>query len=356
MAGLIHNSSFIVHRSSFIVHRSSFHRFIVSSFQSFHRFNRFNRFIVSSLIVHRYDSPVPDLLECLSSAKNVAYVFSGGSSRCAFQVGVVERLRALGVRPAVCIGVSAGAWNAAIVAARREHRIRFFWKSFMRMPHVDLRNLVAELSPWRYAHMHRRNFARFIGGALASPEALPCYISLTRLRDRENVMLRAHDVDAFLAANYLPPFYTRTPLIDGERYGDGGVSDNAPYEFAFQLGCDAVVLMVVKGESEGGIYKNARDIDHVIADDRVIVIRPRHRVPVGFLERRWEKLEQLMVLGDLRTREVLLGERHAETDIRAAGEAPSVTFLRLLRRLSPRRARDRESAEAAPGPATPEPR
>jgi predicted acylesterase/phospholipase RssA len=295
------------------------------------------------------------VLEQLRQAKNIAYVFSGGSSRCAFQVGVIERLHALGIRPSVCIGVSAGSWNAAAVAAHRVHRLRFFWKSFMRMPHVDLRNLFVELSPWRYAWMHRRNFARFIGGALSSPGALPCYVSLTRLRDRANVIVRGTSVETFIAANYLPPFYTSTPLIDGERYGDGGVTDNAPYEFAFALGCDAVVLMSLKGESEGGIYKNASDTDHEIADPRVLIIRPRHRLPYSFTERRWHKLAELMALGDLRAREVLLGERHPETEIRANGVSPSARIIRLLRLVSPRRALAPGSAEPAPIPESPAP-
>jgi predicted acylesterase/phospholipase RssA len=295
-------------------------------------------------------------LERLQAARRIAYVFSGGSSRCAFQVGVIERLHALGVKPSVCIGVSAGSWNAAIVAARREHRARFFWKSFMRMPHVDLRNLFIELSPWRYARMHRRNFARFIGDALSSPDALPCYVSLTRLRDRANVIVPVRDVEVLIAANYLPPFYTSTPRIDGERYGDGGMTDNAPYEFAFNLGCDAVVLMTVKGESEGGIYKNALDVDHDIpasVRDRVVVIRPRHRLPYSFTERRWHKLAELMRLGDLRAREVLLGERHAETDIRADGASPSARLMRLWRLVSPRPSPVRGSAAAAEEPEAP---
>ncbi|MGZ5473668.1 MAG: patatin-like phospholipase family protein [Thermoanaerobaculia bacterium] len=282
-------------------------------------------------------------LERLRGAKRIAWVFTGGSSRCAFQVGVIERLVALGIRPAMTIGVSAGAWNAALVAARREQRIRYYWKSFVRMPHVDLRNLLIELSPWRYASLHRRNYARFIGAGLQAPDALPCYISVTRLRDRTSVLLGTHEVekpiDLLLAANYLPPFYTRTPLIGGERYGDGGVTDNAPYELAFEHGCDAVVLVAVKGESEGGIYKCTRDVDHIIPSeyrDRVVVIRPRHRVPYDFTERRWEKLVGLMALGDLRAREVLLGERHLETDVRAAGEAPSAMLLRLWRMVTSR--------------------
>lgn len=297
-----------------------------------------------------------ELLQRLQSAKRVAYVFSGGSSRCAFQVGVIERLGALGVRPAMTIGVSAGSWNAAIVAARQEHRIRYYWRSFVRMPDVDFSNLLDELSPWRYAKNHRRNFARFIGDRLHAPEALPCFISVTRLRDRTNVLIDAreveHPIDLLLAANYLPPFYTRAPRIFGERFGDGGVTDNAPYEHAFAQGCDMVVLVPLKGESEGGIYKSARDIDHQIPAayrDRVVVIRPRHRVPYSFVEKRWEKLTELMTLGDLRAREVLLGEHHPETDVRAAGDSPTVRLARLWRSL----AGGSGSGAAGAGPAEP---
>jgi len=295
-------------------------------------------------------------LERLREARKVAFVFSGGSARCAFQVGAIERLFALGIRPSMTVGVSAGAWNAAVVAARQEHRIRYFWKSFMRMPDLDLRNLFVEQSPWRYAKMHRRNFGRFVGDKLRAPEALPCYISLTRLRDRKGFLIAAseveHPIDLLLAANYLPPFYTRVPLVLGEKFGDGGITDNAPYEVAFEHGCDLAVLVTMKGESEGGIYKSTRDVDHEIPAslrDRVVVIRPRHRLPYGFVERRWEKLSALITLGDLRTREVLLGERHPETDVAASGLSPSVRALRLWRSLTG----GRGLQEAGRGPAEP---
>jgi hypothetical protein len=44
-------------------------------------------------------------------------------------------------------------------------------------------------------------------------------------------------------------------------------------------------------------------------------------------------LAQLMHVGDLRTREVLLGERHPETDLCARGESPSLRLLKLWRRV-----------------------
>lgn len=277
-----------------------------------------------------------DRLALLRNAKRVGYVFSGGSARCAFQIGVIEALAELGVKPALTIGVSAGAWNAALVAARAEGRIRHYWRSFVRMPHLDLRNLLVEHSPWRFRAVHKRLFDRVIGrDRFQQPDALPLLVSVTRIRDGANVIFDARHVDdpleLLMATNYLPPFFTHPPRIDGEAYGDGGISNNAPYEKALELGCDAVVMMSPKGESEGGIFKSRGDYDHVVSDPRVVVIRPRHRLPVRFTERRWHILDVLARLGYLRTREVLLGEEHEETNVRARGEAPSARARRILR-------------------------
>jgi predicted acylesterase/phospholipase RssA len=275
------------------------------------------------------------MLETLRQARRVGYVFSGGSARCAFQIGAIEALAELGIRPALVIGVSAGAWNAAMVAARQEERLRWFWRSFLRMPHVDLGNLFVDHSPWRYREVHSRNFHRFIGpGRFQEPDALPLLVSVTRMRDAANAIFDAREVEdpleLILATNYLWPFYTHAPCIGGVRYGDGGYSDNAPYERALAEGCDAVVVVAQKGESEGGLFKARGDYDHVVTDPRVVVIRPRHRLPVAFVERDWKRIEPLVRLGALRTREVLSGERHPETELRAKGEAPSAKVRRWV--------------------------
>ena len=284
-------------------------------------------------------------LEFLQQAKKIGFVFAGGAARCVFQIGVVDALAELGIEPALTIGVSAGAWNAALVSARLRPRIRHFWRSFTRMPHIDLRNLLVEHSPWRYAEIHRRNFHRVIGrDRYHEPDALPLFVSVTRLRDGANRIYDAREfddpLDLLLATNFFFPFYTHAPLLHGERCGDGGASDNAPYEKAFAEGCDAVVLMAQKGESEGGLFKNTKDVDHVIPEpyrSRVVVIRPRHRLPIAFTEKSWSVLEPFVHVGFLRTRELLLGEEHAETHVRARGEAPSAKLSRLMRRV--RRAR-----------------
>lgn len=278
-------------------------------------------------------------LQLLRSATRIGFVFSGGASRCAFQIGVVEALGDLGIRPAVCVGVSGGSWIAAAVAAGAEKRLRYYWKSFVRMPSFSLKNLLVEHSPYIYNHIHERTFSRYIGSeSLRRPDSLPLFVGVTRLSDRKQVLFDARTFDdplrLLLASNYLPPYYTHAIIIDGERYGDGGLSDNIPYQKAFNEGCDAVVLVSMKGESEGNLYRNPRDFDHIIPPpfaDRTVVIRPRHRLPLSFTERRWSRLQQIIQLGYLRTGEVLLDERHAQTELRSRRPAPSLLLARLFR-------------------------
>lgn len=299
------------------------------------------------------DRPDPSILR---TAQRIGFVFSGGSSRCAFQVGVIATLAELGVRPALCVGVSGGVWNAAAVAAGTAHRLRHYWRAFARMPHVDLGNLLREQTPFRFTEVHRRTFSRYVGRErLLAPEALPLFIGLTRLRDRVSVCLDARTVEdpflLLLASNYLPPYYTRTPLIRGERYGDGGMTNNLPYEKAFEEGCDAVVLVTNKGESEGGLFRNPAEPLHQIPSpwrERTVVIRPRHRLPVDFTEKRWSVLSGIVEIGRLRAREVLLGESHPEvTDVR--GEPPF--FGTLFAHIA--RARAQLARAASKRPASP---
>jgi len=279
-----------------------------------------------------------EAIDLLRSARKVGLVLSGGSSRCSFQVGAIETLMELGVRPALSVAVSAGVWNGAAVSAGTVHRLRHYWRAFVRMPHIDVRKLLREHTPYRYAEMHRRTFSRYVGvERLRRPEAPALWVGVTRLRDRHGEIFEAREVEdplaLCLASNYVPPFYTYAPRIGGERYGDGGMSNNLPYEKAFAEGCDVVILITMKGESEGGLYRNPHEPDHVIPPpyrERMVVIRPRHRLPCVFTERRWEMLRATMDLGRLRAREVILGETHSETEARAELGALDLLLRRLL--------------------------
>jgi predicted acylesterase/phospholipase RssA len=276
-------------------------------------------------------------LEQLRRARQVGFLFSGGASRCVFQAGAVETLLGSGIVPGACLGVSGGAWTAAAVAVGNWRRVRAYWRFFSRMPAIDLHNLLREHSPFQWRELHERAFRRYVTAErLRSSETLPLYVAVTRLRDRAPVIMdvrsAAHPFDVMLASNYLPPYYTHAPVIDGERYGDGSFADNAPYEALLERGCDAVVLMAQKGECEGGLFRSIRDPDHVIPAtyrDRVFVIRPRHRLDLAFVERRWDRLERVADLGAARTHELLFGCAAGGEERCAHGRAPSWYVVRL---------------------------
>jgi predicted acylesterase/phospholipase RssA len=287
-----------------------------------------------------------DALRLLRSAERPGFLFTGGSARCIFQVGAVEALASLGIHPAACLGVSAGSWNAAAVAVGNWRRLRSYWRFFGRMPSLDLGNLAREHSPFIWSRIHRRAYDRYVGTENVRACAIPILIGLTRLPERQRIVLdirsAADPFRVLLASNFLRPFFTHPIVVDGHRYGDGGWSDNMPYEVLFEHGCDAVVILTMKGEREGGLYRSPDDVDHAIAPpyrDRVVVIRPRHRIPLSFVERRWSVLAPFADLGAFRVREVLLGECHPECDIAAKGRAPSAYISGLRNWLRRRRSR-----------------
>jgi predicted acylesterase/phospholipase RssA len=274
-------------------------------------------------------------LQRLQDAQKPGWLFAGGSSRCVFQVGVVETLLSLGLQPAMCLGVSGGAWNAAAVAAGTGPRLRAYWRFFSRMPYFDPANMLREHSPFIWPRIHRRAYDRYVGDERLRDASVDALIALTRLRDNQQLIVDIRTApDPFavlLASNFLPPFYTHAPAIDGERCGDGGWANNVPYEVLLDRGCDLVVVIAPKGESEGGLYRNADDYDHEIPHelrDRVLLIRPRHRLPIAFVERRWNRLAPIAEVGALRAREILLGERHAGTDVAARGFALTLQLAR----------------------------
>ena len=70
-----------------------------------------------------------------------------------------------------------------------------------------------------------------------------------------------------------------------------------------------MVVMTMKAESEGRIYRSHRDPEHVIPralESRVVVVRPRHRLGLSLIESRWPRIEETIELGRRRAAELLL--------------------------------------------------
>jgi NTE family protein len=229
-----------------------------------------------------------------------ALVFSGGGARGAYQVGVLQGLRELGVlgreHPVeVLVGASAGALNAGALAAladRPEEGVGLLdelWRE-LEPSHVfrtDLRSLggigarwVRDLSfgglmrrvtpkalldtaPLRELLARRLPLARIEANldadhlrALAVPATnlhtgdgvvfVGCGAA-TRLwrRGRWSVERTRIGVDHLMASSAIPIFFPSVE-IEGRHFGDGSIRNTAPLSPAIHLGADRIVAIGVR--------------------------------------------------------------------------------------------------------------
>lgn len=181
-----------------------------------------------------------------------AFVFSGGASLAAVQVGMLEALYEAGIRPDLCIGTSAGALNAAWVANhpdRPADDLARIWLSLRRedvFPASPMQLGLSLLSR-RQNLVGPSGLRRLLETTLAarSIEAgpLPLAVVATDVLTGEEVVLKRGElVPALLASCALPGVYP--PVRVGRRWLiDGGVSDNTPIGAAVDLGADTVYVL-----------------------------------------------------------------------------------------------------------------
>jgi NTE family protein len=183
-----------------------------------------------------------------------AFVFSGGGSLGAVQVGMLQALSSRGIHPDVMVGISAGSINAAFVAG-----------------HGDGAPALAELARL-WAGLRRRDVCRtsLLGvvlagmgrrSALSSPEPLsgllqehlgfslleqallPLHVLTTDLLTGEGVLLSSGDARrALLASCAIPGVFPAVPW-QGRLLCDGAFAVDSGIAHAVSLGADRVYLL-----------------------------------------------------------------------------------------------------------------
>lgn len=185
-------------------------------------------------------------------AMRTAFVLAGGGSLGAVEVGMLQALFEWGVVPDFIVGASAGAINAAYIAAnptlagardleriwcalKRREVLPFNLRSvFGLLRHRDhlvdssgLRHLLERCLPYRQLEA----------------AALPVHIVATDVLTGKEVLL-SHGpvVDAVLASAAIPGVYPPV-CIDGRWLIDGGVANNTPISAAVGLGATRIVVL-----------------------------------------------------------------------------------------------------------------
>lgn len=182
-----------------------------------------------------------------------AWVFAGGGSLGAVQVGMLKALVRHKVLPDLVVGASVGAINGAYFAGRPTAAgvaaLEKIWLGIRQedvFP-VGLGSGLAVLVGHRSYLVDPSSLAGLIGRLLPfekiEDSPLPCYVVATDIYNGHEVCFSEGDAHkAVLASASIPAVFP--PVQYGERYlVDGGVANNTPISTAVELGAERVVVL-----------------------------------------------------------------------------------------------------------------
>jgi NTE family protein len=181
-----------------------------------------------------------------------AFVFAGGGSFGAIQVGMMHALAANGISADMVVGSSVGAINGAYYAGAptlkgvleletiwrglRRHDIfpitwrtmlGFIWRRDFLIPHDGVRKLLEDHLPFRNLE----------------DAQLPLHIVTTDIVTGDSVVLsEGSAVDAIVASTAIPGAFAPVPYKD--RYlADGAISSNTPVRIAVAKGARRLIIL-----------------------------------------------------------------------------------------------------------------
>ncbi len=187
-----------------------------------------------------------------AGAAKTAFVFAGGGSFGAIQVGMLESLAAHGITADMVVGSSVGALNGAFYAGdptltgvqrlatiwrglqRRDvfpvtwkTLLGFLWRRDFLIPHDGIRKLIDDHIPYRNLQDAR----------------LPVHIVTTDIISGDSVVLsEGSTAEAIVASTAIPGAFT--PIHYKDRYlADGAISSNTPIRVAVKKGAKRLIIL-----------------------------------------------------------------------------------------------------------------
>jgi len=189
----------------------------------------------------------------MSANPATAFVFAGGGSLGAVQVGMLHELVASGLQPDFVVGSSAGAINAAYFAGAPDAagvaRLGQLWSGVRRqdiMP-LSLRSILAMLLRRQASLVNVDGIRRLLERHLLYGEIerslLRLHIVATDQQLGNEVVLSAGPViEAVMASAAIPGIFPPV-RIAGRDLVDGGVANNTPVSVAVALGATRIVVL-----------------------------------------------------------------------------------------------------------------
>jgi NTE family protein len=183
-----------------------------------------------------------------------AFVLSGGGSLGAVQIGMLQALTERGITPDVLVGTSAGALNAAFVAAHGVRpaaldRLAETWTGLRRDDVFPVRapQMLLALSGARESlcthHGLERLVRQHVGFARLEGAAIAVHLVATDLLSGEEVLMSDGDALSAVLASSAVPAVLPPVRRDGRTLVDGGLANNAAISQAVTLGADRVYVL-----------------------------------------------------------------------------------------------------------------
>ncbi len=227
----------------------------------------------------------------------IGVVDVGGGLRGIYAVGVLDYCMDQGIRFDMGIGVSAGSANLASYAAgQRGRNYQFYTEYAFRKQYMSLGNFITKKSyvdmDYVYGTLCRSGGENPLDYPALRDNPMEFYVVATdavtgRPKYFDKGDIRQNDYGVMKASSAIP-FVCRPYEVQGRLYYDGALADPVPVEKAFRLGCDRVVLILTKPESE---LRNSRTDEKLAA-----FIRKRYPAAAERLRRRARRYNEEVAL------------------------------------------------------------
>jgi NTE family protein len=191
------------------------------------------------------------MITTMTSTGGTAFVFTGGGSLGAIQVGMLRTLLSHGVRPDFVVGSSVGAINASYFAAAPNldgvAALERIWSGLRRSDVFPL-TLVSALG----LLMHPGNLVDPVGlrrlietnlpYRCLEEAPLPLHIMATNQQGQPVRLSSGPAVEAILASTAIPGVFPPVE-IGGEALMDGAIAANTPLCLAAELGAARIIIL-----------------------------------------------------------------------------------------------------------------
>ena len=261
----------------------------------------------------------------------VGLVLEGGGMRGLYTAGVIDIMLDHGLEPDVACGTSAGVTFGVNLLSKQRGRVLRYNKRY-----VGDRRYISLHSWLTTGNMINKDFAYGLlpreldpfddDTFMASKAAF--YATITNMHTGQAEYVRLHStweqMDVIRASAALP-LVCQPVEWHGQKYLDGGISDNIPLDKCLELGCDKVIIVLtrplgyIRKGSIAGIcrlcyprYKNLyraakmrnekynRRLEQILQLERegkVFVLRPSEEITISRLEKDPVRLEEVYNLG-----------------------------------------------------------